>query len=259
MSDILKPIHDNHFTETRMNVSLTDPRVILAGIKQFGLAPDGSDLRDLEAAIDRLCASPADAAQGEVVAWCWRRKNSNGWIVQVNKPNFGTPELFDCEPLSPPPAPAWRTMERIQQRGPNDCGIAALAMACGVSYESVAPLLESSSGAGVNEPDLYEWLKANGWAWQMVYQNYRRAGEYHRRTPWPPTPFAPSHIVQVRASQEWHFTVMDGIGRVFDPWTADRKTLHHPDYREISWVMGLWKVAPPGAPASYEMEKSADD
>src|SRR6185312_14734479 len=88
------------------------------------------------------------------------------------------------------PAPAWQTMERIQQRGPNDCGIAALAMACGVSYESVAPLLESGAGAGVNEPDLYEWLRTNGWAWQMVYQNYRRAGEYHRRTPWPPTPFA---------------------------------------------------------------------
>jgi hypothetical protein len=34
-------------------VSLTDPLTILAGIKQFGLAPDGSDLRDLEAAIAR--------------------------------------------------------------------------------------------------------------------------------------------------------------------------------------------------------------
>ena len=49
--------------EARMSVSLTDPRVILAGIRRFGL--DGSDLRDLEAAIDRLCGSPADAAQGE--------------------------------------------------------------------------------------------------------------------------------------------------------------------------------------------------
>src|SRR6185312_12493297 len=45
------------------------------------------------------------------------------------------------KPPPPPPAPAWRTIERIQQRGPNDCGIAALAMACGVSYETVAPLL----------------------------------------------------------------------------------------------------------------------
>lgn len=35
-------------------IRLTDPAIIIAGIRQFGLAPDGSDLRDLEAAIDRL-------------------------------------------------------------------------------------------------------------------------------------------------------------------------------------------------------------
>lgn len=35
-------------------VSLADPNVIIAGIKQFGLAADGSDLRDLSAAIARL-------------------------------------------------------------------------------------------------------------------------------------------------------------------------------------------------------------
>jgi hypothetical protein len=35
-------------------ISMSDPMVILAGIKQFGLASDGSDLRDLEAAIERL-------------------------------------------------------------------------------------------------------------------------------------------------------------------------------------------------------------
>ena len=37
-------------------ISPSDPTVILAGIKQFGLAADGSDLRHLEAAIDRLRA-----------------------------------------------------------------------------------------------------------------------------------------------------------------------------------------------------------
>lgn len=34
--------------------SAQDPDVILSGIKQFGLAPDGSDLRDLAAALSRL-------------------------------------------------------------------------------------------------------------------------------------------------------------------------------------------------------------
>ncbi len=40
-------------------ISVQDPLMIIAGIKQFGLAPDGSDLRDLEAAIERLAANPA--------------------------------------------------------------------------------------------------------------------------------------------------------------------------------------------------------
>lgn len=35
-----------------MSISLSNPAVTIAGIKQFGLAPDGSDLRDLCAAID---------------------------------------------------------------------------------------------------------------------------------------------------------------------------------------------------------------
>lgn len=37
-----------------IGISPSDPMMILAGIKQFGLAPDGADLRDLEAAIGRL-------------------------------------------------------------------------------------------------------------------------------------------------------------------------------------------------------------
>lgn len=40
-------------------ISPSDPAFILAGIRQFGLAADGSDLRDLAAAIDRLKATPA--------------------------------------------------------------------------------------------------------------------------------------------------------------------------------------------------------
>lgn len=57
-----------------MAISLTDPLTILAGIKQFGLAPDGSDLRDLEAAIARL-TTPApvgqlvDAARDVLASW----------------------------------------------------------------------------------------------------------------------------------------------------------------------------------------------
>lgn len=37
-----------------MSLSPSDPDVIIAGIKQFGLAPDGSDLRELTTAFERL-------------------------------------------------------------------------------------------------------------------------------------------------------------------------------------------------------------
>lgn len=159
-------------------------------------------------------------------------------------------------------------IERIQQRGPNDCGIACLAMACGMPYEDVESLLLRGAGDGINEPDMYEWLRENGWAWQIVYQNFRALGKYHKRDPWPPSPFAPVHIVMVRVTQTWHFTVMDERGEVFDPWTADRKSLDHPDYRDISWVMGLWyvrdRVPPPlrfdeDGPAHLFKNREAND
>lgn len=41
-------------TREENTISVSDPLVTLAGIKRFGLASDGSDLRDLEAAIVRL-------------------------------------------------------------------------------------------------------------------------------------------------------------------------------------------------------------
>lgn len=42
-------------------ISPSDPSAIIAGIKQFGLASDGADLRDLEAAIERLAEAIAAA------------------------------------------------------------------------------------------------------------------------------------------------------------------------------------------------------
>lgn len=38
----------------KLTISLGNPEVIIAGIKQFGLAADGSDLRDLFAAFERM-------------------------------------------------------------------------------------------------------------------------------------------------------------------------------------------------------------
>lgn len=45
----------------REEVSPSDPLVIINGIRQFGLAADGSDLRDLEVAIRALTGADSNA------------------------------------------------------------------------------------------------------------------------------------------------------------------------------------------------------
>lgn len=135
-------------------------------------------------------------------------------------------------------------MKYIAQRGPNDCGFATLAMAVGVDYERIAKDLTPDMGdRGINDLHLKQWLIENGWAWQEVFLNYPRAGKYVQREPWPPRPFAPTHIVLLEATRDWHFVAMNSDGEVFDPWKQERKSLAHPDYKRISWVMGLWHIA----------------
>jgi hypothetical protein len=132
---------------------------------------------------------------------------------------------------------------RVAQRRDNDCGVAVLAMACGVDYDAIAPILsEYWSDKGINDLHVKDWLINNGWAWQEVTMFHPVKGKYEKRVPWPPKPFARSHIAQVIVSAGAHFTVMDSTGEVFDPWSADRKSLTHPDYKQVSYVLGLWKV-----------------
>lgn len=54
---------------TRGAINVQDPKMILAGIRQFGLASDGSDLRDLEATIDALYAPSQAGDLGAVKAF----------------------------------------------------------------------------------------------------------------------------------------------------------------------------------------------
>jgi len=132
----------------------------------------------------------------------------------------------------------------IRQRHDWDCGIAAIAMAADVPYEQVlADLVPDGTERGLNELHVHDWLHRNGWAWQQISRNRPSCGKYVPRDPWPPAPFAPSHIAQVEATQGWHFTVMDGSGRVLDPWNEARDTLEHSDYGQVTWVLGLFKVA----------------
>lgn len=54
LKDMQAYIDEQHQLPHDEALSPSDPMVIIAGIKQFGLAPDGSDLQDLRSAIERL-------------------------------------------------------------------------------------------------------------------------------------------------------------------------------------------------------------
>ena len=132
-------------------------------------------------------------------------------------------------------------LKYIKQRGENDCGIAALAMACRLSYQTVAATLQCDAD-GTNDTLIKDWLCRNGWAWQERTRNLWRGGKFEPVDPWPPKPFAPTHICFVEATKGWHYCVLDFDGRVYDPWKKERETLDHPDYKRVSAVTGLFKT-----------------
>lgn len=134
----------------------------------------------------------------------------------------------------------------VKQRLAHDCGVAALAMAAAVSYERVLRDVDTrvnGEGLGLNESHIREWLFRNGFAYQLIYCWHQLGGTNMRRDVWPAKPWgAPSYIVQLVATQSYHFVAMDKAGRVYDPWDDRRSSLDHPDYREVSFMMGIWPV-----------------
>ena len=138
----------------------------------------------------------------------------------------------------------------IKQRFDWDCGIAALAMATHMTYDSASNALGDPKDA-INELHIDNWLGDNGYAWARKFQfvqkppGYETYGRdnYTKRDPWPCTPFAPTHIALVEATAGAHFITLDGTGAVYDPWKEERKLVTHPDYKRFSWVQGIYRVS----------------
>lgn len=61
-----------------------------------------------------------------------------------------------------------------------------------------------------------------------------------QRAEWPPAPFAPIHMCSAQVPTGWHAFVMLADGSVLDPFKRERTTIEHPDYREVSQVLGVW-------------------
>ena len=100
----------------------------------------------------------------------------------------------------------------------------------------------TSEGDGLSPIYMHEWWLRHGWAWQQVYKVHHLGGINQRKDVWPPKSWAPVHLIEARVSAGCHFAVMDAEGYVLDPWDADRTSIDHPAYKEITCVAGLWKV-----------------
>lgn len=135
-------------------------------------------------------------------------------------------------------------IEYVPQKHDWGCGAAALAMVLGKSYDEVyeelRPRIEDKHG--IHELTIAALLINAGYVWQMRYKTILDGRAEAVERLWPPEPFAPVHIVQVFATKSYHFVVMDSVGDILDPWREERRTLDHPDYKTIGWIMGLWKI-----------------
>lgn len=140
-------------------------------------------------------------------------------------------------------------MKLVRQRGKHDCGIAAIAMAVGVGYDDIAQFLPpnrrgTAMTMGMTYHDLFEACNHFGKAFQYVSQWDRfglnrvpGATQFPRRDPWPPAPWAPSHLVQIPG----HYVAMDAGGRIFDPAGITRTCL--PEDTQI--VIGIFDCPTP--------------
>lgn len=135
-------------------------------------------------------------------------------------------------------------MNYIQQKDSRGCGVAALAMVLGMSYEATAADFTKDpwerGTRDLNQQGLYQ-TEVDRYLWkhnQFVLRKYIFSGP-----DWPPLPFAERHICNVKVSAESpinHFVAMDGSGKVFDPLDESKSSLMQ--YHSVENVSGLSTV-----------------
>ena len=138
-------------------------------------------------------------------------------------------------------------MRYVSQREAGDIAVAALSMATGHEPDAIRTTFGDrfKSAQSLNSWHFEEWCFRHGIAWQRIHARHQMGGHNQLRAPWPPEPWAPSHLCQVIAAGCFHLVAMDERGVVFDPTDSDRRQLAHADYTEICFVMGLWQVGEP--------------
>jgi hypothetical protein len=130
----------------------------------------------------------------------------------------------------------------ISQEDTYGCGLASLAMISGRGYQYVAEWFLSygrdivkKKGGTMFDWDMY--LVEHGYS---VARKFCTLNGIHRPE-WPPKPFAPVHLCEVRPTEnKFHVVVMDECGNVLDPWRKGIFQLL--DYISVESVAGVYKI-----------------
>lgn len=129
----------------------------------------------------------------------------------------------------------------VPQREETDCVIACLAMVTGKTYDEVleefAEYWEECSEEGVGDNAFYQYLGQHGYLVQTFKHHYEPSRT--QRTPWPPAPFAPVHVLGVDYMGDEHGIVMDKDGLIFDPYNDKITGLF--EYPIVYEIVGIWK------------------
>jgi hypothetical protein len=132
-------------------------------------------------------------------------------------------------------------MIRVEQEHRYGCQVAVLAMIMGITYKEalVYYKMDPDECLGFSSQSLDTILADNGYA---IARKYRYTLNNKQRESWPVEPFADLHWCQVQTGVGAHAVIMLADGLVLDPWSAERTSLKHPDYQNIHFVTGVYKV-----------------
>jgi hypothetical protein len=127
----------------------------------------------------------------------------------------------------------------VQQEDSHGCGIAALAMLIGATYQDVkVDVLPAFDEHGISHFECDTYLAEHGYAVARKYLTITHARQ--ERSVWPPEPFGDVHLCQVTvrgAIGTAHFVVLLGNGTVLDPLTPEPRRLS--DYAYVHNVAAV--------------------
>lgn len=134
---------------------------------------------------------------------------------------------------------AWAITPQRQEH-PNGCGIAVMAMVADMTYTEVFNYLqtlwpqERDFVEHGTHQSLVEWfLASHSYVWRTLYRGWKI-------DPWPPAPFAPRHIVQVKQpSGTTHYVAMTATGDVLDPLADEPTRLDA--WETVNNITGVWR------------------